>query len=633
MSVGLPFMGMMLLLLGGTVGAPLGLPPLPEDPVMAQVAPADCVWYFSWSGTAAADPKSKNQTEALLAEPEVQTFISTVTNALGSAMQKGAPQTPQGQVLGAEGPKLIRALLTHPAAAFVSKVAIGERGPDITGGVVVGTGEQTDEIKAALEKIEKTLLPDAPAADAKWHKLPSPPGAPVVEWGFRGKYLIVGIGAGEGEQIATRAKSQPPAWLTNVKKKLSVERVSTVHYLNVKKVLEVAGPFLGGRDGRVILEALGVGNIQAFASVSGLEGSGSVGKTWLQLDGEPTGLLTFFGPEPLKAAELATIPKDASFALAARVQPARLFASIVEGLNKANPQAAEEFVKNVHQAEAVMGFGLKEDLLEPLGDSWCIYNSPGEGGLLFTGLTVVVPIKDREKLLKSTDALMKLAQLSMVRDAVGPIGPPNGFRRSRHTEIKEAKFQGQTIHFLQGIGEEIPFAPAWCVGEKHLILSLSPQNIRAFLARDPKAGSLADVPKVSDQLKAGGPVLITYQDTAENLKTVYPVVQILATLLSSELQREGLDIDASALPSLASILRHAEPGVATLSREKDGLLYVSRQSLPGGGAAALLPAAFFWSFSARNVARARFDVDGPPEIHAVPLDESEIERPVPGPQK
>src|SRR5207248_2812055 len=90
--------------------------------------------------------------------------------------------------------------------------------------------------------------------------------------------------------------------------------------------------------------------------------------------------------------------------------------------------------------------------------------------------------------------------------------------------------------------------------------------------------------------KSGGAVLVAYQDTPELLKTIYPVIQIFANVISSELQREGLDIDASALPSLASILRHAEPGVATLTREKDGLLYVQRQTLPGGGAvAAIVP--------------------------------------------
>jgi len=126
----------------------------------------------------------------------------------------------------------------------------------------------------------------------------------------------------------------------------------------------------------------------------------------------------------------------------------------------------------------------------------------------------------------------------------------------------------------------MPFLPAWCISDKHLILSLSPQNIRAFLSRDPAGGSLADVPAVAAKLKADSPVVLTYQDTAGVLKITYPVIQIFATLGCGELRREGLDVDAAMLPSLASLVRHVEPATSTLSREKDGFVYVSRQSMP-----------------------------------------------------
>ena len=42
---------------------------------------------------------------------------------------------------------------------------------------------------------------------------------------------------------------------------------------------------------------------------------------------------------------------------------------------------------------------ISEDVLQSLGDTWCVYNSPGEGGLVITGLTAVVPVTDRERLV------------------------------------------------------------------------------------------------------------------------------------------------------------------------------------------------------------------------------------------
>jgi hypothetical protein len=52
----------MVLGLGGGIGLPLGIPPSPEDPQMAQMAPEECLFYVSWAGMATPDVKSTNQT-------------------------------------------------------------------------------------------------------------------------------------------------------------------------------------------------------------------------------------------------------------------------------------------------------------------------------------------------------------------------------------------------------------------------------------------------------------------------------------------------------------------------------------------------------------------------------------------
>ena len=235
MAMTTSFGALLLLLMGGQAGVPLGLPPLPEDPVMARVAPADCLWYFSWSGVAEPNPNSANHTEQLLAEPEVRDFVRAVGKAFSAAIRKGAPPSPQGKILGAEGPGLIHTLLTHPTAAFVSKAGVGPLGLNVEAGIVVGTGDETDHVRSTLEKLEQTVLgPSAggaaqtgngQAAVASWHKLPSPPGAPTLEWGFRDKYLIVGIGEGSADAIAKRAAAgEVPDWLAALKKRLPVAR-------------------------------------------------------------------------------------------------------------------------------------------------------------------------------------------------------------------------------------------------------------------------------------------------------------------------------------------------------------------------------------------------------------------------
>ena len=73
---------MVLLMFLGGFGLPLGVPPEAENPAMAHVAPAKCVLYASWAGMAEPDAESPNQTEQLLAEPEVQHFARSLEKSV-----------------------------------------------------------------------------------------------------------------------------------------------------------------------------------------------------------------------------------------------------------------------------------------------------------------------------------------------------------------------------------------------------------------------------------------------------------------------------------------------------------------------------------------------------------------------
>ena len=90
----MPMMGPMeivflLLFGGGGLGLPTGIPPEKEDRLAASVAPADCLFYTSWAGTASPDAASVNHTERLLAEPQVRKFLDDAVRAVTGAIQQG----------------------------------------------------------------------------------------------------------------------------------------------------------------------------------------------------------------------------------------------------------------------------------------------------------------------------------------------------------------------------------------------------------------------------------------------------------------------------------------------------------------------------------------------------------------
>ena len=192
-----------------------------------------------------------------------------------------------------------------------------------------------------------------------------------------------------------------------------------------------------------------------------------------------------------------------------------------------------------------------------------------------TGLTVVVPVRDRERLVKAEKRLRTAAIAEMQ-----PPGQNAAYRRSQVT-IADCTFHGQQIHFLNFIGEPVPVAPAWCITDKELIVSLSPQTIKAHLSRGTKAESLANTP-AARELFAGrpGPTYVSYTDSAAFVRTLYPLLQFAFGAIASEMQREGINIDMSILPSAAAILPHMSPSLSTETTTKDGLLIVRQGTLP-----------------------------------------------------
>ena len=140
----------------GLKGLPFGVPPAPEDAVIAQVAPPQCLFYVNWAGTASPRPGSSSETGKLLAEPEVQEFFNGISKVIGAALRNADKEAKEpaatapakcppppgltGEPRAAAGPSApvaeksklnisaqdygdwLNVLLTHPTACFITDV-------------------------------------------------------------------------------------------------------------------------------------------------------------------------------------------------------------------------------------------------------------------------------------------------------------------------------------------------------------------------------------------------------------------------------------------------------------------------------------------------------------------------------
>ncbi|MBM4090555.1 MAG: DUF1559 domain-containing protein [Planctomycetes bacterium] len=571
----------LILGIGGSVGLPLGIPPGPEDPVVSRVAPEECLFYMSWAGTAQPDPTGTNQTEQLLAEQEIQECLSQLEQRVMGALKRGTERDEQAAAIVEPIVTVVKAVATSPAAIFVSRFDPRDPRPDIRGGALVNLGERAEAIAQALATIEDVLSEETakrPAGPADWHEFPLEPDGPIVQWAVKQTHLIVGVGEGEADRILARREQESPAWLAELRQQVAVPRLASLVYVNVARILELVDAQMSPDDRR-IMSALGLKQIQSVASVTGLDDDGCVSKTQLAVDGPFTGLLSVFSGGSLAKEHLAVIPQDATLAAAARFDLAKAYDELLEVVGRIEPREREGMLGAVGQFEEQMKVSISQDIFAAVGDVWRVYNSPGEGGLVVTGLTAVVDLRDRDRLVAANG---KLIFSSLLGGAARGFSDENGPRRG--PRISHAKFGEQTIFTMSLIGEPMPFAPSWCITERELVVALYPQNVRAYLSRGSAGDSLADVPETAE-LFAGGvaPMAVGYCDTPGLFRLFYPVIQMVAQYASSEFQRNGIDLDISLLPSAPSFLRHLQPTVTAVRRTKMGVVIETRQTLPGGG--------------------------------------------------
>ncbi|MBN1589356.1 MAG: hypothetical protein JW888_07570 [Pirellulales bacterium] len=582
----------LVLLLGlGGGGLPLGVPPAPEDPMMARVAPEQCVFYTTWSAMAEPDAASKNQLEQLLAEPEIRQFATELEKQIMASIHQAVKEEePSAVPLVDDVAGWVKKLLTHSTAVFISDLKIARRGPEIRGGMLVHVGPDVAKLKESLQTYQSGFLRDqveeVEIEGATWYRLKLDRDAPVITWGVKDEYLVVGLGEGNAEKILARMATPMPQWLADIRRQVPVERTSNLSYVNLKlDVLQKMGIPISEE----VAQQVGFANLTALISVSGLDDEGFVNRTLLAIDGSPQGLFGSIVDGRLGPEDLGPIPADATVAAAARIDIAKVFDAWMAALEQIDERGHESFQRGFEQMGKSLKLDLRKGIIESLGDTWRVYNSPGEGGFLVTGLTAVVDVKDRGRLGLSHGMLVAMFRAQF------------GQSTSRRTpRIEQFTFAGQEVYFFDSRDDDFLLAPAWCLTDKELIVSTTPQNIKAYLSRGEDFKSLATVPRAADALSSpAGPVAIGYCDTRKVFDVVYPFVPMVAQAIFANLHRDGIDLKVSMLPSYPAIRKHLRPSTCTLRKTGAGIEVIRRQTLPMGPSVILGPMSFSWMMFAR----------------------------------
>lgn len=597
----MPLFGFMEILVFGLGGSLMGLPPAERDAALIQSAPADAIVYFEWAARGKGEAGAPG-IDGLAGDPEVQTFFERVAEGVQASSERlSADGPPTASQAGKHLPPLIFTLLSRPACVFVRfapekvqlKEGLGEPTPEIIlqgvqAGLVVQAGDAADDVAERLTALVN-VLPDAEGAPLERQALPTPfPGGSLLLH-RHDSYFIVSLGDGTLETILSGLKGESQGMLENERfqaslKKLPAERIATLSWVDIQGGVQKASGLMGptGMVMQAMSKMIGFDALSSVTSVTSVEEGRIVKQSFVDTGGRTDRLMVLVAGRGMKAEDLQGVPADADFVSAFSLS----LPGIYEELEKILMETGQKPVLDsaVERLETELQMSLKDDILASLGDVWVIYDAPSTGGTFFTSPVLSLELQDGEKAGQTVQKLMKRFGGLLREQSQGSSRSNSRLRRG--VLLEEFDFLDEHIYFVNTIGDDdVPFAPALCCTDTHLLLGPHPQALKAhlrFLAGDADRYALPEPP-------AGELICYSSFDTKTLVRMLYGFVPYVSQMALSNLQREGIELDVSVIPSAQAILPYVDRSDSFIVRTDTGLHSRSVSSLPGGfGALTLL---------------------------------------------
>ncbi len=537
----------------------------------------------------------------LIAEPEVQHFRSRFMGAVRQFVASQADKNDDNAIaIYDAGLEFLTFLERHPTAFAILDARLTDHGPDIQAALVCRAGDAAPRLVKLVDQFQQLAgAQPGEVALVAGHSLTRITTAPVpVFYGNMDGLFVFAVGETPVPEIARRleASAKEKSLLDNDSLRLCRERIgggdasrSWTVFVNATAAFErLRGAlplFTGGdRQTAAIIErvyaAAGLDSVRSFCWEMHYRDQAVVSGSYIHTPGGGRGMFARGGP-PLSEKDLALIPRSPAWAVAIKCDWAAGYRSIVNALEGIAPDFHEYVTRAIAEFEKKLGFRIDEDYLSLIGDTLVMYDTPESGGIWFTGMTAIIPIKKEDLLLERTRRIFHV--LNEFATERSPI-----FGNIR-LGLGTMQHRDHTIEFINVTGLPIPIAPAWTVHEGRLIKSFYPQMVVTALDRLMDDGAAADSilanPDVIKARKIMGDIgdSFSYVDARGGLTSAYPFVLLLAQMGTAMAQGEGIDLDIAALPSLSTLRRHLHADVGLSRADEQGILSLSYGSWPVPG--------------------------------------------------
>jgi len=584
-----------VMLLG--MGAVLGVMPgqsvgQPVD--FAERMPAETLLYLGWTGCDYAGVAAKDTAMGrTLADPQVRRFFGDLDQALDGLLRQAAVEEVGVEAYDAAR-RMVFDIFRHPGALAVIDFGFGESGPIAQAALVLELGDRARGFAADFRTVlDKTPLPPpqpATVAGRSMEQLFVPVPGGVFFGAADGKFVLA-VGTETVQRLLASPSDDTPSLAGSPQMALSRKQLnSDPHtrgmclYLDVAGLLERARMlvpmFVQEQDKQALIwqlvDGLGLSSLRSLCWELHYRGAGCYSAVFLHTEGPPKGLLAIGSATPVAEDDLALIPKEPYWGTVFSIEPGRIYAEAMSLMKQIDAEAHQEAADLVAELEKSLALRLDEDLLDLIGSTVVAYDAAENGGLWFTGTTVIADSTDPERLQGSIRKIIQaVARMVAEEDEDVSLG------------LSSTSYRDHRIEYLNLTGVPMPVAPAWTVHQKRIVVGLYPQMVMAAVDRLLDASpedSLATNPDFARARKTLGGLgsSVTYLDTRRAIEQLYAVALPLAQMGLSMGQSEGLKLDVSSLPGRRPLTQHLFAHVSTAKREESGVLCSSYGPLPFG---------------------------------------------------
>lgn len=583
-TIGLGWFELLLVLLGG--GGLFGMPPAERDASFLKAAPQQSLVYVEWASRGAGKSGAAG-VDGFAADPEIKLMLSAIDTALQQPPSAGDGEFDQSQqpreavrlaklitaysgcfFLTADAPVARNGLLNVPSSAEIMS--------RLHACLIVNAGAEIPQILEGLKRMTQEEIPMSP----RMYNVPAPGGARVTIH-QDGDRLLIGLGTDTVERALAGIRGEVPGISANPRfqagwKRVETDRTGCIGWVDVRGSTEVAINSMGpaGLLVQTVLRGAGADAIDFIISGTGVVDGNVVQRTFLATNGRTDGVLLLAGGPALRMEQLSHIPADSDVVLAASLDFGQLVGGLRDLVAKTNPLSLRVFDEATKELEKELGLNLSQDVFPALGNAWTVFSAPSEGGQIGSSLIVAVELRDHAKAQAVYDRLLQLLEQSLATEAHPEFAVPS-------TELKHQEFLGHKITYLNrsGIGFGVTPAaiPSLCLTQTHLLFGVHPQALKAHLRQQQvKRPGFGTVNRAKLSLAADELLIAGYVDGAKCAQTLGGLFPFLGLSLRAMAQDNGWEFDPFVIPSAAALVPYSGDITISMARQKDGLLFESR---------------------------------------------------------